>query len=780
MDKEKSAKSKSGESIKIEDNTPIPEAIRLAVQFYKAGRRQGAIQWCEYVLKKQPDNDQIRIFVGGMYLDEKDSNKAIEHLEQAVELAPKSVEGLYLLGNSYRLASKNKEAVEVYKKVIEIQPSHSEARLNLGNALKNQGKPEEAEQAYRELLEIDPNNAQVHANLGSLLKVLDKKDQSLEMLRQSVALNPQSDTAWKILGDQCIAARQWDEAIRAFEKHLEIVPTDKMYLGNLAKAYYGKKEYDKAIECLYRGIRESGNPVAMKRQLADLYMNTEANEKADELYREIEQYFRHDGGFYNNHSLVLANSGKHDEAAASIKKALELSPNNAAGYNNAGVLMMQMSRVDESISYLKKAVELDLKHAANHSNLLFYLSYVNAPNEEIYKEHLRFNELHIKKNIPDHVEFDNDREVNRKLRIGYVSPDFCGHVVTYFIDAPLKHHDKDKFEIFLYANIDKEDGVTARLKGYGHHWRDIHGLDNEEIVEIIKGDEIDILVDLAGHTAGNKLPVFAYRPAPVQATWIGDPNTTGVETIDYRIVDEVTDPEGVADAWHSEKLVRLKGGFNCYTPPAVNVSVSKAPIEHNNYVTFGSFNNLTKVIPDVIKVWAEVLKAVPDSRLLIKAKSLASQGTKDLFRERFEYCGVDPSRLILMGLVPNYDSHIKLYSHIDIVLDAFPFNGATTSCEALWMGCPIITKLGERHSSRVTASLIDRIGLTDVLVGEDNDGFVQKAAALAADKEKIIELRATIRDKFMSSKATDAVGHTREVEEVYRQWWQKWSADNPA
>jgi predicted O-linked N-acetylglucosamine transferase (SPINDLY family) len=368
--------------------------------------------------------------------------------------------------------------------------------------------------------------------------------------------------------------------------------------------------------------------------------------------------------------------------------------------------------------------------------------------------------------------FRNQPDPERRLKIGYVSPDFRTHSVAYFFEGLLRWHDNKVVETFCYALTPHKDETTERLQQQASVWRDVSTLDDAALVKQARADGIDILVDLAGHTARNRLTVFAARAAPVQMTYLGYPSTTGLSRMDYRLTDERADPPG-EEAFHSERLVRLPGCFLCYQPPLRSPSVAGAPMVHNGYITFGSFNNLAKINANVVALWSEILQAVPGSRLLIKNPSLTDGVTAERYRAMFDTHGISSDRTELLGLVPDPQAHLDTYRRIDIALDTFPYNGTTTTCEALYMGVPVITLAGQAHAGRVGLSILGNLGL-DELIARSPDDYVSCAASLATNQERICDLRNTLRERLLTSAICDADSFARKVEQAFRQIWHDW------
>ena len=345
--------------------------------------------------------------------------------------------------------------------------------------------------------------------------------------------------------------------------------------------------------------------------------------------------------------------------------------------------------------------------------------------------------------------------------------------MAFFLEPILSTHDRVEFESVCYSDVKQPDAVTGRLRALAGEWRDIRGRSDDQVAELVRRDRIDILVDLAGHTAGNRLLVFARKPAPVQVTYLGYPNTTGLTSIDYRITDECADPTGAADRLHTEKLVRLKNGFLCYLPPEESPEVSPTPVLRNGTVTFGSFNQLPKLSNEVVRIWAATLSRVPGSRLLLKAHGFSNEETRSRFRERFAEHGITPDRLELRCDVPSTRSHLELYGEVDVALDPFPYNGTTTTCEALWMGVPVIAWAGPTHRARVGVSLLTGLGLAE-WIAESRERYVELAVELAGDPARLDRIRHGLRDRMRQAPLMDGAGFTRGLEQAYREMWRSW------
>ncbi len=442
---------------------------------------------------------------------------------------------------------------------------------------------------------------------------------------------------------------------------------------------------------------------------------------------------------------ALTAAGDYESARDEAERLVRVAPGLADAHVYLGHVQRNLGDLREALDSYRRALAIDPGHAEARSSLLLALNYSTEHSPgEIFSEHLAFGE----RCGPAPAAPAPDPAWPRRLRIGYVSPDLRSHVVTCFMLPVLARHDRERFEIFCYYTYPDAD-LAAR----------------------IRADRIDILVDLAGHMAYQRLNVFAQRPAPVQATYLGYPNTTGLRAVDYRIGDAWVDPPGESDRYYTERVVRLDRSFLCYRPGPDIHEVVRLPASLAGRVTFGCFNNFQKLSDPFFVTVARVLAAAPGSRLLLKARPLASRRVADAVRARFAATGTGADRLVLRGWSTRVEDHLGEYREVDIALDSFPYNGTTTTCEAMWMGVPVVTLRGDRHAGRVGASLLHAVGLPGQ-VARDADEYVRIAAGLAADLNGLAELRAGMRDRLRQSPLMDEQGFTRELERCYLEMWR--------
>ncbi len=598
----------------------------------------------------------------------------------------------------------------------------------------------QAETCYRQVLAAQPDHADALHLMGVIAQQVGQHDAALDLIRRAIALNGTNASYFCNFGAVLRDMGFLGEAVAACEHAIRMQPDFAAAYSNLGLALKGQGKLDEAITASREAIRISPS-------LAEAHYNL------GNALREI---------------------GKVDEAADACHHAIRIDPLSAKAHCNLGAALCDRGSFEEAIAAYREALRLQPDLVEAFSGLLGCMNYPDGVSPAgLFEAHCGWDQRYARP-LPQRDSWGKDRVLRRRLKVGYVSPDFRQHSVAYFLEPLLRNHDRIEFEVFCYADVSLPDAMTERLKQSADHWAVTVGRSNEALTEQIRRDGIDILVDLAGHTAKNRLPVFAYKPAPVQVTWLGYPNTTGLKAIDYRLVDAVTDPEGTADAFARETLVRLPEGFLCYRGRDEAPLPGPAPWLATGAITFGSFNNPSKLSAATLDGWAQLLTRVPTARLLLKGKPFADAATRALCLDRFADRGVAAERLELVAWLPD-QNHLALYDRVDIALDPFPYNGTTTTCEALWMGVPVVTLRGDRHAGRVGASLLTQIGLTD-LIANSVETYVETAAALSGDPARLSDLRRSLRPRMAASPLCDAPAFARKIEAAYRTMWQHWCA----
>jgi len=677
---------------------------------------------------------------------------------------------LHLLGTLHAQTGRLASAVELLRQALRLDPRNAETHNNLGLALHGVGEIAGAAAAFREAVRLNPRYPEALNNLGDLLREEGKVEAAVERLEAALRLRPHYPEALNNLGVACLQAGRHERAMAAFTALLSHRPSDYATHRNLAVACQAAGELDTARSHYDAALAIDGRDpeVHLKRGATALALGDP--DDALRCYQGAVRADAHHAGAYNNIAAILRDRGDLAGALDHLGRATALDPDLAEAHANLGRTLLAQGRHEEAEAAYLRASELDPANAALHSNYLAALPYGGAHDPaEILSLHRQWAARHAR--VPPLLHAPAGGDPERRLRIGYVSPDFRRHAVATFLEPIVAAHDRSRVEVFCYSNVQVPDPVTTRFADLADGWREISHLDDDAAAALIREDGIDLLVDLTGHVARNRLKVFARRPAPVQVTYLGYYTTTGMDTIDYRLTDAWVDPPG-AEAHYTEVPYRLPNGWLCFQPPDDAPPVNEPPCHTAGHVTFGSFNNLAKITPEVIRRWSEVLTSIPGSRMVMKDMALRDAATCAGVRDAFAAHGVATERLDLVGWTKTRADHLALYGHIDLCLDTFPYNGGTTTCEALWMGVPVVTVAGDRYVSRFGVSILSQVGLGN-LVAPDVEEFLTIATALAGNVDEMAELRRQCRPSMASSTLCQPEAFARQLEEAYHHMY--WS-----
>lgn len=473
----------------------------------------------------------------------------------------------------------------------------------------------------------------------------------------------------------------------------------------------------------------------------------------------------------NSLGVALKEQNWLEQAVARYRHALALKPAFAEAYTNLGNALTEQGKLDEGIAQYRHALALKPTDAVAHSNLLLCLHYHPAyDSATLFAHHRAWNEQHAGHLTATRVPHRNRRDRERPLRIGYVSPDFKRHHGDCLLEPVLTAHDHSQFAVYGYSMVVTADEITRRMQAHADEWREIGGMSDDDVAQLIRDDGIDILVDLSGHTDRNRLLVFARKPAPIQAAWVGYVDTTGLDAMDYRITDRFLSPPDGGQLF-TEQLIHLPGALG-YRPPDYAPPVSPCPAVLGGSLTYGCFNRLAKVHPGVIAIWSKILHRVPTARVVLKSHALDDPGTRDRYRMLFLEQGIAPERVDLLGWSPHADM-LAQYSRVDIALDPFPFSGCWTTCEALWMGVPVITLGGATFVARQGVSLLSQVGSSE-LIADSPDHYVDLAVHLGQDPARLARLRADLRPRMATSPLCELTTLVRKLEQAYRTMWRQW------
>lgn len=784
-----------------------PDALHLlGVIAYQCGRGLEAVDLIGQAIAVEPNDPAYHCNLGEACRSLGRLEQAVAAYSRAIQLKSDYATAYSNLGNALKDMGKLDEALAAYSKAIQISPGYADAFNNLANVLKDQGKTDQAIAAYRKAIQLKPALAEAHSNLGGVLADLGNNNEAIVACQRAIQLKPAYGQAWNNLGTALNNLARHDEAIAAYNRAVQFSPDDAMARANLGNALNDAGRLDEALAACSRAIQlkpayadaynHLGNALRGQGKLSEAaaafaralalhpgYVDAQSNlgsvlfeqGNLDEAIAAISKAIEMKPQFpeaYANLGIALIEQGKLDQAVAACNRAIQLKPTYADAYNNLGNALKDQGLLEEALACYRRAMALDPDDPTFHSNLARMLHFQpGCDAQTVLQEHRRWNQRFaepLKRFIKSH---GNTPDPDRRLKVGYVSPDLRIHPVARFLLPLLGQRDREKFEVFCYAEVRDPDAMTGRLRGLSDQWRSTVGLSDEQVAESIRRDEIDILVDLAMHTANNRLLVFARKPAPVQVAWLAYCSTTGLDTMDYRLTDPYLDPPGVGDACYSEQSIRLADTFWCYEPGMATPEAGAPPAMSSGQVTFGCLNNFCKVSAMTLAAWCQLLGEVPNSRLLLHAR----QGShRQRVLDRMKQEGVDPSRVRFVGFVARPE-YFRLYQEIDIGLDPFPCAGGTTTCDALWMGVPVVTMSGPTAVARAGVTLLSNIAMTE-LIAYSEDVYVQLATRLAADLPRLADIRASLRQRMRQSPLMNAPRFARNVEAAYHQMWRTWCA----
>lgn len=686
------------------------------------------------------------------------------------------IQTTFALGLQHHRAGNLGEAEKCYRQVLAREPNHADSIHLLGVMASQTGRHAAALEMIGRAIALNPKSAgDYYSNYGLALAGLGRTDEAITAYNQSLSLRPDLAAAHSNLADALCVKGQWDQAIAAYSRAVQLQPDFAEAHDKLGRLFTHKGETNAAIAAFQTAAALRPKSADAQFNLGNAFFNKGDYVQAIAAYRRAIQ-------IKPDHVDALINLGKAlnlieqiDESLSTFKRALALRPTDANAHNALGNAHKDIAQLTEALACYERAIELDPEFLIADSNRVYAMYFdpaFDAP--EIVRQAKIWNQRHAPASGAILQSHDNDRSPDRRLRVGYVSPYFRNHCQSLFTPGLLANHDHGQFEIFCYADLQRADRITARLQRHADTWRLTTGLSDQALAEMIRADRIDILVDLTMHMGDGRLGAFARRPAPVQICWLAYTGTTGVEAIEFRLTDPYLDPPGEHDDHYSEKSIRLPHSFWCYDP--LGMELEKPPPEpgslpalKNNTITFGCLNNFSKINDGVLKVWARVMNAVPGSRLLL----LAPPGScRVRVLETLRRLGVAANRLEFIAR-QSRSRYLNEFTRIDLCLDTFPCNGHTTSLDSVWMGVPVVSRVGPTAMGRAGFSQSSNLQLTDLAAWSD-DEFVKTAVELAGDFPRLTELRRTLRQRLTDSPIMDAPRFARDVEAAYRQLWLGW------
>lgn len=716
----------------------ISEALRAGVAHQQAGRWAEAEQIYRQVLAAAPDHpDALHLLglVAHHYHDRLDD--AAELINRAIERHPNAT--FYgSLAMVYLAQGRAADALHASRRTLELRPGYPGGFNHLGLCLQAIGDADQAVEAFRRAIALNPLMVEAHVNLGIALQGLGRRDAAVACYEAAIQCRPDYALAHGNLGTVLKELGRREEALAAYETSVRLNPRYAISFSNMGTLLAEMKRYADA-ETAYR------EAIRLKPLHAKFHYNL-ANLHKDQFWR--------------------------GEAEAGYRRAIEIDPQLANAYVNLGIVLQDQGRIGEARELFKQATEMDPNGTIGLSNRLMNELYQPDTTPEQFLELL--DVWHKRQERPlmaARRPHKNVRDPLRRLRVGFVSADFGVHPIGRLMTHVLNGLDPAEFESYCYSHRTVSDVVTEKLKRAAHYWRNVFHVDDDALAEQIRRDEIDILVDLSGHTAGNRLLVFARRPAPVQVTWMGYAASTGLHAMDWLLTDAWLVPPD-CDRFYREKIWRLPLSGACYALPEEAPPVGSLPCRKTGSVTLSCFNNPIKITQPTMLAWGRILHQLPTARLILKYQGLHDPTTRQSISERLESVGIDPSRVELAGMSP-LPEMLACYQSIDLALDPFPYTGGTSTILALWMGVPVVSLFGPTLASRQTYSILASAGLESLVV-DNVDAYVERAVTLAQDQERLGELRAELRRRMVESPFCNPGKFMPTLGPAFRGMWRQW------
>jgi len=664
------------------------------------------------------------------------AGEALDIFEQILKIIPNDPGTLFFAGVARHQTGNIIGAVALLEQAAEINPDNPDGWNYLGAVYFELDRPVEAESAYRKGIGLNPSHADAWNNLGNLLNTQSRFEEAEDAFRHSLAINPDHLKAKRGLALILTFLKRYQEAKTVLSDLLAAAPDNPEFISMMGTTLAALSEYGKAEDMLRQTILITPDQATP----------------------------------YNDLGNCLASLHRYGEAESTYRKALDLEPDNSAIHNNLGALLNTTGRVKEAIKTYRRSLELQNDNSAAFSNLIFSLMHApETSGEDILAECRRWDARH-QASAPQ-LPFSNTPDPERRLKIGYVSPDFRRHAVAYFLEPLLASHNHEHFDIYAYAELKHGDDMTERFQEYADHWCNTVGMDDKTLAAQISKDGIDILVDCGGYTLGSRLMAFNHKPAPVQvATLLGHGLTTGLAAMDYILVDHIIAPDG-AERFMSEELVRLPHGLVSFRPDPAWPEPTQRELNDDEEIVFAYFNAPARINSLMMDIWQQILQALPKARLLLKNHAYNESSEIGYWQEFFSK--LPGNRIDFEGLAGGWSKNMDVYERVDIVLDSFPVTGSTSTAIPLWMGVPVITLAGDHVGQRMGAAFLYAAGLPE-LAAESPETYVEKVIGLARDKPRLALLRSSLRAKMAASPLCDHKAVTRSVENAYREMWKKW------
>ncbi|WP_322057785.1 tetratricopeptide repeat protein [Paraburkholderia sp. J63] len=749
------------------DPTHSDAIFRLGVIDIQEGRYQEAIGWLTRAFDLKPVDRRYREALGQAYALALRYVEATSIYRGLLDEDDADPDLWFGLGNALQAQGELHDAAAAWEAVAQRDPHRADALNNLGNCYRLLDESALAQSAYERALAAQPGNADALTNLGTLLRARGSLGEAQVLLREAVAAAPASPAALVNLGAVLIDCENPQEAAQVLARAVAIAPDFAPAAFNYGNALHALGQRREAQEQYRRALAIEPGHAEAANNLGNLCRELGEHKAAMDAFETAMRARPDFVDAYNNAANLLRALGHKDAACVLLRKAQALAPTHSATLNNLGNVLKDCGELEEGIACLRQALASDPVNLTAHSNLLYALSFQSSDAAEILAEARRWAAQHEVPLRASRIAHAPVRAEARRLRIGYVSADFREHCQALFMMPLLSNHDRTRFEIHAYSSVVRPDAITARLASHVDAWHDVQPLSDAALAARIHADGIDILVDLAMHMADGRPLLFARQAAPVQVAWLAYPGTTGIDAMGYRLTDPHLDPSS-HDSQYSERSIRLPDTFWCYDPLAVEPAVNALPAASSGQVTLGSLNNPCKLTDATLDLWAAVFAALPEARLVLMA---AEGEARERLATRLARHGIDRARVRFVAFQPR-DAYLRTYHEIDLALDTLPYNGHTTSLDAMWMGVPVVTRVGATCAGRAGLSQLANLGLDDLAAFSD-DAFVRTVVDLSNDLPRLAGLRATLRARMEASPLMDGARFARGMEAAYATMWRE-------
>ncbi len=720
----------------------------------------------------------------------------------SLEMKPNNADEYYNLGIQMTEQGRHQDAIICYRKTLEINPDDADAYYNMGIEFYSLGEIENAISCYRHVIKMNPNDFHAYNNMGIVLKDQGKIRQAIACHRKALEINPGHVHTHNNMGAALMCLDELEEAVACYRKAIKITPNDSQLYSNMGIAYMGLGKAEDAIECYRKALEIDPANIPSYNGMGATLSSQGKIEEAILYYRKALELDPDDFAPYFNLGNALKSQSKTEEAIECYRKAVKINPSHVHAYNNMGIALFTQGKTEEAIECYQKATAIISKgselcnspsvqqhydydtggtafstknvskrrseDALAHCNLIFTLQYVpDMTGERLIAECRRWDTLFGSHQKP--VVYKNNPDPNRRLKVGYVSPDFHGHAAAFLLEPLLASHDKTAVEVFCYAEVRSPDSNTEKFQKHADKWRVTVGVSDKDMADMIRADKIDILVDCGGYSDNNRLTALTHRPAPIQiSSMFGHGGATGLRAFDYVLTDQYLTPPGFENHF-SEEIIRLPNHIAPFTPLSQYPDVSPSNASRSGRIVFACFAALARISQKAFNLWRRILEGVPGATLLVKNAAFSDAGTLESWRDMFSSF---TDRVDFEGVPGGWAQNMDVYRRIDIVLDSFPASGHTVSLIPLWMGVPVVSYSGKHAAQRFGTSVLSNVGLSELLA-ETEDEYVEKAIRLASDLEKLQLLRKTLRKQMADSVICDSRQIASDIELEYRRIWKK-------